>query len=1445
MNILRLIAVSFLVLFSVVVSAKQNVCAIKGKDDFTVSFTVKASDEFQYVRLDKNENQPKEHLWYTQSEIDHPDYIFNEHELTSGHTYEVVITHQYSKEGNTDTHFSEYYLKQTLPTSSSWVRVGESDKSITNGDLYPSESSSVTITNIGCESIVNPPPIESPPVFYQDARFKFGQVPAGECYNGCTINFDDIEFRTTPIVFLMSSINRDKLSDDNPSAAFVQSVGTESATIVQKMPLGFDNNEFGMEPIFYLVAEPGYVQFDPRSNQKALVNTIDTQLYQKAGGGDTGWENVVFDSSFGNNETPIVLTQVQKLTQNDLWATSAIQTNSVSSSGFKAALELGRRNVFPSASQTIGYIAALPQTGTTENNEAFVFSAPSGTFRQPNSLSNSCNTNYLPLGDDFSSYGVILSKQSRTGGDGGWLRLCDLTKDDQFSFIFEEDYTDRKHGRPESVGFFAFAEPEPVDFDVCQYFPEPAQGWKGTVSDINIKGPNAKLSNWSTSYKALHTYNHSNYGDLLRLGFNTESAPLQLNANSICDGIGCDVGNDDNKLEQRKVDSPEGINYKNIVENSLVINAYNYQNVCSVYNSTGSQNASCSYQGENIYVHKDLTSLTINAWNKDFSVYLDGELQINYLELQGSATLNLTSNQKLTVGDFIVNGSDVVSIKYGDFARINVESSFGNTNLVKYIQAGSQAMLVLYGPEAEFYLKSSDKSYMYVLGRKVTMDNGMYIHGSVTSNNLIFQSGSEKIEKPNYSCGSTLPVVKYIEIKPSNHHLICEGSPQNEVQVHIFDEENKLIGGYQPKLLSGNSNLNITFLSESGGIAKYRVDNKFDEIGNFTLDASLVVDSVPINAEQKTISYVPYKFDIKPSDASSWEQQPISMTAGAGSEIDVRVLGCSGGSSAIVSNYSANLDNVNVEIKTSPVGGAGALTVSDMDFSGGSVTDVAVSFDNSGELTATIFDLGFDCSTQTDVDCPTYNGYLQGDFIIQARPWKIAVCDVLGENGETLSSPISGFVSSGKPFDVTYKPIIYSIGTQECSYPLATNYAEDSGPLSVVKDLVYPDPKTTSAILGTITPVTSEPTNFSPGSATLTVKYNWNEVGSLEFMTPPVTYLLSALEGEGSAVIGRFYPKYFLQGDPEWNVTDQNNIAYLDQPYDSSVHQVYPMASGEDDTDKALNNYRFFASGLQASFGVLDDTSVDNGFLLDTGAGTWSADRKHWLLNDNAAELQRVVDSDDVSRRDTPFNTSDANSTTTNFGLTIEGTDPVSFTDSDPVTSSVAFPIQPPARYGRMALDDIGGNSGSTLTIPLRAEFWDGSEFVINEGDDRSTFNSSNTCKQVIWHSEGATTTLASLSGIGNVDDGEEEVTASQNTLEDTGSPREQVRLWLRMDDSAPTANTGENLVVCSGSDQDQPWLRYNWRQLGDEDPSTVVTFGIYRGNDRVIYRGESGLTGQ
>lgn len=70
-------------------------------------------------------------------------------------------------------------------------------------------------------------------------------------------------------------------------------------------------------------------------------------------------------------------------------------------------------------------------------------------------------------------------------------------------------------------------------------------------------------------------------------------------------------------------------------------------------------------------------------------------------------------------------------------------------------------------------------------------------------------------------------------------------------------------------------------------------------------------------------------------------------------------------------------------------------------------------------------------------------------------------------------------------------------------------------------------------------------------------------------------------------------------------------------------------------------------------------------------------------------------------------------------------------------------------------------------------------------------------------------------------------------------------RFWQRVTSMAPVAKSGEKAIHCVGGHSSQPWLTFNWREKGDESPSAVVTFGVYRGNDRIIYRGEKGLNQQ
>ncbi|GAM67496.1 MSHA biogenesis protein mshQ [Vibrio sp. JCM 19236] len=205
---------------------------------------------------------------------------------------------------------------------------------------------------------------------------------------------------------------------------------------------------------------------------------------------------------------------------------------------------------------------------------------------------------------------------------------------------------------------------------------------------------------------------------------------------------------------------------------------------------------------------------------------------------------------------------------------------------------------------------------------------------------------------------------------------------------------------------------------------------------------------------------------------------------------------------------------------------------------------------------------------------------------------------------------------------------------------------------------------------------------------------------------------------------------------------------------------------------------------------------------------------------------------------DGPYNSENAE-----FGLVVSKiVDNVNFNTLDLDDRGVKFTQQPDFRYGRMSLQDIGGNSDQDIDIPLRTEFWDSAErsFITNSDDRRSSYLSNQRyCRQTLWSNEGASN--ASLVGNGAVDEGLDDNLSATHTANST-THRSQVRLWLRQGTTSP--QVGESGVDCSngGSYTDQPWLQYNWRNVGDEDPSTVVTFGTFRGNDRIIFRGERGF---
>ncbi|MFT4925666.1 MAG: MSHA biogenesis protein MshQ [Phenylobacterium sp.] len=132
-------------------------------------------------------------------------------------------------------------------------------------------------------------------------------------------------------------------------------------------------------------------------------------------------------------------------------------------------------------------------------------------------------------------------------------------------------------------------------------------------------------------------------------------------------------------------------------------------------------------------------------------------------------------------------------------------------------------------------------------------------------------------------------------------------------------------------------------------------------------------------------------------------------------------------------------------------------------------------------------------------------------------------------------------------------------------------------------------------------------------------------------------------------------------------------------------------------------------------------------------------------------------------------------------------------------------------RYGRWYLAPTFGPEANALAIPMQLEYFDGTNFVINTDDSCTTFDAANVTLETITLDKD----LTAATGVGTFVSGE----TTTN------------RLWL----AAPgSPNKGQVRITYDVPD----WLGFDWNGINvlTSDPTTIATFGQYRGNDRVIY---------
>ncbi|WP_305818141.1 DUF6701 domain-containing protein [Photobacterium leiognathi] len=643
------------------------------------------------------------------------------------------------------------------------------------------------------------------------------------------------------------------------------------------------------------------------------------------------------------------------------------------------------------------------------------------------------------------------------------------------------------------------------------------------------------------------------------------------------------------------------------------------------------------------------------------------------------------------------------------------------------------------------------------------------------------------------------------------------------------------------------------------GIGQLRLKSH-DYIGNIAVTGQL--DNSPsTNIVKGNYTFVPFKFGFEPS--------PVKVIAGKPTAVKIKALACENDEATVAAGYSGNkLLSISSAFLQPSTKGNGDLELKALSSDWQNQQETFSFLNGVAEFSLRYPDAGIVDLKLADPKCSTSNGcdilpsdtlpksfadwtQLEGSVEVHARPWTFAVCPDKQSDGTSSSG--DGFVAAGDPFKVVVKPLVWLDGSEIdpiqttdelCSAQTTQNFFKSDAPIA---DVELSIPNTAS-----VTPVNGKPgelQGITVKEHTETLTYadlSWSEVGSVRLQADAKAPYLAMTINQGYRHLGRFYPKFLeLQLNSFTYPDGHNEFAYLSQPFNADL-----MIKAKNALGGQVENYNGFVSDFQAevslmayeypSLNSLNDRFSYHHITRSTEQsfkGRWNSDIEQvWLL-----ERKSVTKTPLTTVEDGPWNASNSR-----WGGYISSYhDPIfirnTTTDvTDDVDSKQVahFETTPNLHYGRMVLSDAISMFDKPVTIPLKIEHWNGTEFVTHGDDSGSKYNSNYFCKVALHPTGAENESILTANKIDNVTLGKsDKIEAHPNLSKPDDYKKQQTRFWLRIANDAPVD------IGCSQDNKEyQPWLTYNWRELGDEDPSAVVTFGVYRGNDRIVYRGEKGL---
>ncbi|MGF1886553.1 hypothetical protein L4D13_10485 [Photobacterium profundum] len=1440
-------------------------CRVSSKSNFSVSFEIDDSELKETVwalQSSGKGNKRSLPLWTNDSWYK-PSALIADEIMKEDRDYNVWLWYEHTGNQNEKRGYLHYYLKQ----AGQWRLIER-----TFADLSDLKSTSITVRAIGDDiedfSCGTRPPEPEVPEYNESAQFEFGSATCDS--SSCSFPLTK-DYQYTPIVILMPTIGKQDEGEngtnpdsDAPASAFLKSVdiNAKQVSFEIKRPTIVGRRTDQMVQVDYLVVEPGTADFNGHTVVAGYIDT-NKQVYKNGPGesNNNAWSaGEFFDfglkSIFSSN--PVVLTQVQSA-NNDKWLTAAMRnqskTTQVSSKqGLEVSLELSRSRSHSHQYQTerIGYIATLAGDGKVDGYK-FNFgklTTPHATGNKP--LEQGCSTLHDLGLSDVSS--VVAKKMERNGGHGGWLRRCRLDTN-KASFVVDEDDWERSH-LPEDVGYFTT---EKETENICKYLTGPAQTW----SDVG----NAKLD-WTSVIVNAHNG--------INIGFPSIDSPS--GHNSSCVNGRCIA------TPSLMVEQPPFINFTpsgdEIVFTSNDVDELGSGSYKSV-NIGG--NSRVEFTGGEYWIGELLIGNSAIV-----EVSSDTILNVNKLVISGNARLN---HQAIPAGLFILAHNQDAEVRLEGSSKFNAfvlsENLVYMRGTAEITGAVTAKVLDMQGsprvigdissckppPEQDYRITVTPEQDL-----SLTCDR-QPVEFQVQDENGLPVGNYDGLVNITSSLSTANKAFWYLSEQDG------EGSKLDVSQTHAFN-------------VDGNGKVTLWLKSDVVGT--------IEATGSLSTDSSQVAVGqygfVPFKFEI-TDSYLPVVagkpvgISIKAKACKTASSDEVSVGYDGKRKLKFSTAYSApkiGDKKVELRVSSATNDWLDDEIELDFDKG---IATAELRYLDAGKTALTI-YDPQCSLTAGCEILP-DSKTLSQYDIGDWTR-LEGKQSVWSRPYTFALCNAVEpyiESATGTSESGRAFIASGENFSLKAKPVIWTdddngnnnINSEQnatspvdssnmCNRSVTPNFYKSDAPTASVAltipsgDGVKPhSPTKVSSVSGNLTSSPLGNTQIEGSAFTA----SWDEVGSILLQGDTQARYLGMDINMGYRPVGRFYPASFSLISTESGIRypDNQSFVYMDQSFDSRV-----KVEAQNAADQATVNYGDFSSNYQVGLEMeAIDSAIEFGPVNRlTDRIDWSGLPKSWEKNWQGAHItvgwSTLMFLRDITSSAIPPQLA----TTTEDGpyevalgilveeLSLDEAERIGYPeidgDMDVVYCNGDADCREPraamkfadfnTRYGRMVMDDAAGRSDSNIAIPLRVEFWNGFEFETHQQDNVSLFDGDHYCAQIIAQSE----TLASDSktiGKGNVNSGE--IPSGQFEAvphKKDGRPvegyREQVRFWQKLVNSTPQKiNSNDKDINCQSGNvgsSPQRWLLYNWRGQGDENPSAVVTFGVYRGNDRIIYRGEKGM---